>query len=59
MDSGFMMGDPEAPMIAGFCTFGVKDFDAKAALARLGRAASDPKSLPCVLILMNSIIQKI
>ena len=43
MDSGVMMGDPAAPMIAGFYAFGAKDFDAKTALAGLIRAATDPK----------------
>lgn len=43
MDSGEMMGDPAAPMIADFYAFGAKDFDVKAALAGLVKAATDPK----------------
>ncbi|MDE3058227.1 MAG: glycoside hydrolase family 92 protein, partial [Bacteroidota bacterium] len=42
MDSGVMMGDPAAPIIAGFYAFGARDFDAKEALAGLVRAATDP-----------------
>lgn len=42
MDSGVMMGDPAAPIIAGFYAFGARDFDAKDALAGLVRAATDP-----------------
>ncbi len=42
MDSGVMMGDPAAPMIADFYSFGARDFDAKEALAGLVRAATDP-----------------
>ncbi len=42
MDSGVMMGDPAAPMIADFYAFGARNFDAKAALAGLVRAATDP-----------------
>lgn len=41
MDSGVMLGDPAAPMIADFYAFGARDFDAKAALAGLLRAATD------------------
>jgi len=41
-DSGVMMGDPAAPMIADFYTFGATNFDAPAALAGLVRAATDP-----------------
>ncbi len=42
MDSGVMMGDPAAPMIADFYAFGAREFDAKAALAGLMKAATDP-----------------
>ncbi len=42
MDSGVMMGDPAAPVIADFYAFGARDFDAKAALAGLVKAATDP-----------------
>ena len=42
MDSGEMMGDPAAPMIADFYAFGARDFNAKAALAGLVKAATDP-----------------
>jgi predicted alpha-1,2-mannosidase len=41
-DSGVMNGDPSAPIIAGFYAFGATNFDAKAALAGLIRAATDP-----------------
>jgi predicted alpha-1,2-mannosidase len=41
-DSGVMMGDPAAGMIADFYDFGATNFDAKAALAGLVRAATDP-----------------
>lgn len=41
-DSGVMMGDPAAAMIADFYTYGARDFDAKDALAGLVRAATDP-----------------
>jgi putative alpha-1,2-mannosidase len=41
-DSGVMMGDPAAPMIADFYAFGATNFDAPAALAGLVRAATDP-----------------
>jgi predicted alpha-1,2-mannosidase len=40
-DSGVMMGDPAAPMIADFYDFGVTHFDAKDALAGLVKAATD------------------
>lgn len=43
MDSGVMMGDPAAPIIADFYAFGARDFDVKAALAGLVKAATDPK----------------
>jgi predicted alpha-1,2-mannosidase len=41
-DSGVMMGDPAAPMIADFYAFGATNFDATAALKGLVRAATDP-----------------
>ena len=41
-DSGVMLGDPAAPMIAGFYAFGATNFDAHAALKGLIRAATDP-----------------
>jgi predicted alpha-1,2-mannosidase len=41
-DSGVMDGDPSAPVIAGTYAFGATNFDAKAALAGLVRAATDP-----------------
>ena len=41
-DSGIMMGDPAAPIIADFYAFGATNFDAPAALAGLVRAATDP-----------------
>lgn len=41
-DSGVMMGDPAAPIIADFYAFGATNFDAPAALAGLVRAATDP-----------------
>ena len=41
-DSGIMMGDPAAPMIADFYAFGATNFDAQAALKGLIRAATDP-----------------
>jgi predicted alpha-1,2-mannosidase len=41
-DSGVMMGDPAAPMIADFYTFGATNFDAGTALKGLVRAATDP-----------------
>jgi predicted alpha-1,2-mannosidase len=42
MDSGVMMGDPAAPIIADYYAFGAKDFDAHAALAGLLNAATNP-----------------
>ena len=41
-DSGIMMGDPAAGMIAGYYAFGARNFDVPAALAGLVRAATDP-----------------
>ncbi|HWB52603.1 MAG TPA: glycoside hydrolase family 92 protein, partial [Tepidisphaeraceae bacterium] len=41
-DSGDMIGDPAAPMIADFYAFGARDFDTHAALAGLVKAATDP-----------------
>jgi len=41
-DSGVMMGDPAAPIIADFYIFGATNFDAHAALTGLVRAATDP-----------------
>ena len=41
-DSGVMMGDPAAPMIADFYAFGATNFDTEAALQGLVRAATDP-----------------
>lgn len=41
LDSGVMMGDPAAPIIAGFYAFGARNFDTKDALAGLVRAATD------------------
>jgi predicted alpha-1,2-mannosidase len=41
-DSGVMMGDPAAPIIADFYTFGATNFDARAALAGLVNAATNP-----------------
>jgi predicted alpha-1,2-mannosidase len=41
-DSGVMMGDPAAPIIADFYNFGATNFDAPAALAGLVRAATNP-----------------
>ena len=41
-DSGVMMGDPAAIIIADFYAFGATNFDAAAALAGLVRAAMDP-----------------
>lgn len=41
-DSGTMVGDPAAPMIAGFHAFGATNFDVRAALQGLLRAATDP-----------------
>jgi predicted alpha-1,2-mannosidase len=42
MDSGVMMGDPAAPIIADYYAFGATNFDTKDALAGLVRAATDP-----------------
>lgn len=41
-DSGVMMGDPAAAMVADFYAFGATNFDAAAALEGLVRAATDP-----------------
>ncbi len=41
MDSGVMMGDPAAPIIADFYAFGARNFDVDAALKSLMRAATD------------------
>ncbi|MGH7951570.1 MAG: GH92 family glycosyl hydrolase [Limisphaerales bacterium] len=41
-DSGVMMGDPAAAMIADFYAFGATNFDTQAALKGLVRAATDP-----------------
>ncbi len=41
MDSGVMMGDPAAPIIADFYAFGARDFDVKGAFDGLMRAATD------------------
>ena len=41
-DSGVMMGDPAAAMIADFYAFGATNFEAQAALRGLVRAATDP-----------------
>lgn len=41
-DSGVMMGDPAAPIIADFYAFGATNFDAQAALAGLLNAATNP-----------------
>jgi len=41
-DTGIMMGDPAAPMIAGFYAFGATNFAARAALAGLVNAATNP-----------------
>ena len=41
-DSGIMMGDPAAPIIADFYAFGGTDFDTHAALAGLLNAATNP-----------------
>ncbi len=41
-DSGVMMGDPAAPIIADFYAFGATNFDTDAALKGLVRAATDP-----------------
>jgi predicted alpha-1,2-mannosidase len=42
MDSGVMMGDPSAPIIADYYAFGGKNFDTQAALAGLLNAATNP-----------------
>ncbi|HTV39964.1 MAG TPA: GH92 family glycosyl hydrolase [Candidatus Sulfotelmatobacter sp.] len=41
-DSGVMMGDPAAPIIADFYAFGATNFDTDAALAGLLNAATNP-----------------
>lgn len=41
-DSGVMMGDPAAPIIADFYAFGATNFDVRAALAGLVNAATNP-----------------
>jgi predicted alpha-1,2-mannosidase len=41
-DSGVMMGDPAAAMIADYYAFGATNFDTRAALQGLVRAATDP-----------------
>jgi predicted alpha-1,2-mannosidase len=41
-DSGVMMGDPAAAMIADYYAFGATNFDTDAALKGLVRAATDP-----------------
>ena len=41
-DSGVMMGDPAAPIIADYYAFGATNFDAPAALAGLVNAATNP-----------------
>ncbi|HUA69320.1 MAG TPA: GH92 family glycosyl hydrolase [Candidatus Saccharimonadales bacterium] len=41
-DSGVMMGDPAAPIIADFYAFRATNFDTHTALAGLVRAATDP-----------------
>ena len=42
MDSGVMMGDPAAAMIADYYAFGARSFDTRAAYQGLLRAATDP-----------------
>ncbi len=42
MDSGVMMGDPAAPIIADYYAFGATNFDTQAALAGLVNAATNP-----------------
>jgi predicted alpha-1,2-mannosidase len=42
MDSGVMMGDPAAPIIADFYAFGATNFDTRATLAGLLNAATNP-----------------
>ncbi len=41
MDSGVMMGDPAAPIIADFYAFGVRNFEVSKAFQGLMRAATD------------------
>ena len=41
-DSGVMMGDPAAAIIADFYAFGATNFDTRSTLAGLVRAATDP-----------------
>ncbi len=41
-DSGVMMGDPAAPIVADFYAFGATNFDTQAALAGLVNAATNP-----------------
>jgi predicted alpha-1,2-mannosidase len=41
-DSGIMVGDPAAAIIANFYAFGARNFDAKGALKGLEKAATDP-----------------
>jgi predicted alpha-1,2-mannosidase len=41
-DSGVMMGDPAAPIVADYYAFGATNFDAQSTLAGLVRAATDP-----------------
>jgi len=41
-DSGVMMGDPAAPIIADFYAFGATNFDTRATLTGLIRAATNP-----------------
>lgn len=42
MDSGVMMGDPSAPIVADFYAFGATNFDTQAALVGLLNAATNP-----------------
>jgi predicted alpha-1,2-mannosidase len=42
MDSGVMMGDPAAPIIADYYAFGATNFDVQGALAGLLNAATNP-----------------
>jgi len=42
MDSGVMMGDPAAPIVADFYAFGATHFDTQATLAGLLNAATNP-----------------
>ena len=46
-DSGDMIGDAAALMIADFYAFGAHQFDAEAALAGLVKAATDPSVYGC------------